>query len=159
MNDVLKLGIIIATLVIVCGFIGYKIYLNYKKVTPGETNLIKMIDFILDNIDYFVNALQETMDNLNEIDIETCKNDVEYRERLIETAISIIETRANEVGIVFNLSHSTLVNLAEIIIGKLIAHIDEVQKQKLVEATDETVLLEDTAGTTDISKDIEDFYQ
>lgn len=152
MDDMLRLGIIIATLVVVAGFMGYKIYLNYKKDTPApdEMGLVKLINFILSNIDYFINALQDTMDNLNGINIEDCKNDAEYRQRLIETAISIIEKSANEVGITFSLSHSTLVNLAEIIIDKLIERAE----------ADAEVLLEEApkSDSVDITKEIEDFY-
>lgn len=152
MDDMLRLGIIIATLVVVAGFMGYKIYLNYKKDTPApdEMGLVKLINFILSNIDYFINALQDTMDDLNGINIEDCKNDAEYRQRLIETAISIIEKSANEVGITFSLSHSTLVNLAEIIIDKLIERAE----------ADAEVLLEEApkSDSVDITKEIEDFY-
>lgn len=161
MDNALKLGIIIAVLVVVGGFMAYKLYLNYKNADPKELTLIDIISFVMSNIEYFVNALQDAMGDLNGINAEDYENDEAYHQKLIDTAITIIETRAAEVGIKFNLSHSTLVNLADIVIHEIIKFVQQrEEQQKALEAAAATAIpMDDTPeGKTDITKDMQDFY-
>lgn len=162
MDNVLKLGIIIAVLLVVGGFMAYKIYLNYKNADPKEITLIDIMTFIMGNIEYFVDALQDAMGDLNGINAKDYETDEAYHQKLIETAITIIETRAAEVGIKFNLSHSTLVNLADIVIHEIIKLVERrEEQQKAIEAAAQTAIPADVTpeGKTDITKDIEGFYE
>lgn len=162
MDNALKLGIIIAVLLVVGGFMAYKIYLNYKNADPKEITLIDIMTFIMGNIEYFVDALQDAMGDLNGINAEEYETDEAYHQKLIETAITIIETRAAEVGIRFNLSHSTLVNLADIVIHEIIKLVERrEEQQRAIEAAAQTAIPADVTpeGKTDITKDIEGFYE
>lgn len=162
MDNALKVGIIIAVLLVVGGFMAYKVYLNYKNADPKEITLIDIMAFIMGNIEYFVDALQDAMGDLNGINAKDYETDEAYHQKLIETAITIIETRAAEVGIKFNLSHSTLVNLADIVIHEIIKLVERrEEQQKAIEAAAQTAIPADVTpeGKTDITKDIEGFYE
>lgn len=162
MDNALKVGIIIAVLLVVGGFMAYKVYLNYKNADPKEITLIDIMAFIMGNIEYFVDALQDAMGDLNGINAKDYETDEAYHQKLIETAITIIETRAAEVGIKFNLSHSTLVNLADIVIHEIIKLVERrEEQQRAIEAAAQTVIPADVTpeGKTDITKDIEGFYE
>lgn len=144
---------------IVGGFVGYKIYLNWKKQTAdGQTSVLSVIQFAFTNMDYLVDTLQNVMYSLGDIDPANYETDDEYRKKLIEEAVAIIELKAAESGIKFNLNHTTLVNVADIVIKEVIRRADKSKQEALVSEKVDTKAV-DTTGKKDISGELTDFYK
>lgn len=157
MNEQIKLGVLLVVVLAVAGFMGYKIYLNYKNTDPKDFNVLTVLSFVLNNIEYFVDALQDAMGDLNGVSADGYENDEEYHDKLLNVAITIIEERAAEVGITFKLSHATLVNIADIAIHQIIKFIEQTEKEKML--MDSRIIDENVSDEKqDMTKTIEGWY-
>lgn len=157
MSEVFKVIFIIAVMVVVAGFVGYKIYLNWKKQSSEEkSSILTVIQFVFSNMDYFVDTLQNVMYSLGDINPADFETDDKYRTKLIEEAVHIIETKAAEVGISFSLNHDTLVNFADIIIKEVLRRAEVSKKEALAtEKADAKI----EGDKSDITLEIEKFYE
>lgn len=163
MNDYVSLVITVVVIIIAAGIIGYAAYNKFKTGMPGfnfnspkVVDLIKIFKFILDSIDDFIGELQEVTEDIGGINRESFESDTEYHNALIEAAVTIVEKRAVEIGITFKLSHTTLVNLSELVLTEVMRVLNDKEKIKSLEEDVESATSE--SGKTDITEEFHSFY-
>lgn len=161
MSEYISLAITILVVVIAAGFIGYTVYRKYIAGNPvfggsKVTDMLKVLKVCMEGIDYFIDELQETVQDLGGISREAYENDTEYHNALIDAAITIVEKRASEAGFTFKLNHNALVSLSELVVGYIVRTLEDKESEKVIEESVEEIPLHDGV---DITKELDSFYK